>query len=123
LSDAPQIWNYDESAFHETATPGMQRRIMNGEGMSLSFWRIKSGVGPTPYGGHPENEQFGLIIAGHLDFRIGSDERVLLGPGDVYWAPKDMPHGDSVFIGDPTKNDEVWILDIFHPVRDEYRNG
>jgi mannose-6-phosphate isomerase-like protein (cupin superfamily) len=123
VSHEPKIWTYDESAYRETATPGMLRRVFNGDQMSLAFWRIKSGVGPTPYGGHPENEQFGLIIAGQLDFRIGSDERVTLGPGDVYWAPTNMPHGDSKFVGDPARNDEVWILDIFHPVREEYRNG
>src|SRR3546814_15086560 len=78
----------------------MKRRIFNGDDMSLCFWRIKQGLGPTPYDGHPANEQFGLIIAGQLDFRIGSDERVTLGPGDVYWAPKDMPHGDSHFRSD-----------------------
>jgi hypothetical protein len=119
---SPEIWAFDERAFAEVS-PGMRRRIFNGDGMSLCFWRIKSGVGPTPYAGHPDNEQFGLIIAGHLDFRIGSEERTVLGPGDVYWAPRDMPHGDSKFIGDPDRDDEVWILDIFHPVRDEYRDG
>jgi len=121
-ADTPKIWTYEDAAFSE-ASSGMRRRIFNGDGMSMCFWRIQGGSGPTPYAGHPENEQFGLIIAGHLDFRIGSDERVTLGPGDVYWAPKDMPHGDSRFIGDPTKGDEVWILDVFHPIREEYRNG
>ena len=123
MSNAPKIWPYDDAAFRDTGTPGMRRRVFNGDGMSLAFWRIREGAGPTPYGGHPNNEQFGLIIAGHLDFRIGSDDRKLLGPGDVYWAPTDMPHGDSKFIGDPTRDGEVWILDIFHPVREEYRNG
>lgn len=119
----PKVWPYDASSF-SASSAGMQRRIYNGDGLSLSFWRIKSGVGPTPYAGHPGNEQFGLIIAGELDFRIGSDsERTVLGPGDVYWAPRDLPHGDSHFRGDPAHDDEVWILDIFHPVREEYRNG
>lgn len=120
--DTPEIWTDDDDAFVETS-PGMRRRIFNGNGMSMCLWRIKDGAGPTPYGGHPDNEQFGLIIAGQLDFRIGSEERVTLGPGDVYWAPKDMPHGDSRFIGDPDRNNEVWILDVFQPVREEYRNG
>ena len=120
MSDA-EIWRFDDDAFRDSA-PGMKRRIMNGDGMSLCFWRIKSGTGPTPYAGHPQNEQFGLIIAGQLDFRIGSDERQLLGPGDVYWAPKNMPHGDSKFIPDP-RTGETWILDIFSPVREEYRGG
>jgi hypothetical protein len=87
----------------------------------LSFWRIRDGEGPTPYGGHPDNEQLGIVIAGQLDFRIGSDhERRTLRPGDVYWAPKDFPHGDSKFIGDPVHG-EAWILDVFTPPRVEYR--
>lgn len=118
----PYVFFLDESAFNEVR-PGFRRRIFNGDNVSLCFWRIKSGVGPTVYDGHPENEQFGLVIAGRLDFRIGSDERVVLGPGDVYYAPRNMPHGDSHFIGDPDHGDEVWIMDIFSPVREEYRDG
>jgi hypothetical protein len=40
----------------------------------------------------------------------------------VYYAPIGMPHGDSQFIPDPETGD-TWILDIFSPVREEYRNG
>src|SRR3546814_8742376 len=58
VSDSPKIWTYDDSAFRDTATPGMKRRIFNGDDMSLCFWRIKQGLGPTPYDGHPANEQF-----------------------------------------------------------------
>lgn len=123
MSDVGKIWRLDDSEFRPTKTPGMRRRVFTGEAMSLAFWRIRDGVGPTPYGGHPDNEQFGLIIAGELDFRIGSDERVTLGPGDVYWAPTNLAHGDSYFRGDPAHGNEVWILDIFQPVREEYRNG
>lgn len=117
----PHVWPFDGTAFREV-TPGMRRRVFNGDNLSLSFWRINDGYGPTPYDGHPNNEQFGLIIAGHLDFRIGSDERVVLGPGDVYYAPKNLAHGDSHFVGDPSHG-EVWIMDIFSPVREEYRHG
>jgi mannose-6-phosphate isomerase-like protein (cupin superfamily) len=115
------VWTYDESAFRESSS-GMLRRIYNGDNLSLCFWRIKDGVGPTPYAPHPDNEQFGLIVAGQLDFRIGSDRRQLLKPGDVYYAPRGVPHGDSHFVGDPSHG-EVWIVDIFSPVREEYRNG
>lgn len=118
----PYVWAFDDREFKEVS-PGMRRRVFTGDGLSLCFWRIDDGVGPTPYAGHPDNEQFGLILAGHLDFRIGSAERAMLGPGDVYHAPTGMPHGDSRFIGDPEHGDEVWIVDIFNPVRDEYRDG
>ena len=53
---------------------------------------------------------------------LGSDQRVLLKPGDVYYAPRGLAHGDSRFVGDPAHG-EVWIMDIFSPVREEYRNG
>ena len=121
MSANPNVWKFDDSAYRESS-PGMWRRIYNGDNLSLCFWRIKDGVGPTPYAGHPDNKQFGLIVAGQLDFRLGSDQRELLGPGDVYYAPKNLAHGDSHFIGDPTHG-EVWIVDIFSPVRAEYRNG
>ncbi len=120
MSDNPNIWPFEDARFAEVS-PGMRRRIFNGDQLSLCFWRIDEGVGPTPYDGHPDNEQFGLIIAGQLDFRLGSDQRELLGPGDVYYAPKNHPHGDSRFTGDPAHG-ETWILDIFSPVREEYRD-
>jgi cupin domain len=117
----PYIFPFQEDGFREVR-PGMRRRIFNGDALSLCFWRIKEEAGPTPYGGHPDNEQFGLIIAGELDFRLGSERRELLRPGDIYHAPRNMPHGDSKFIGDP-KHGETWILDIFSPPREEYRGG
>jgi len=121
MSPNPNVFKFDGDAYRESS-PGMWRRIYNGDNLSLCFWRIKDGVGPTPYAGHPDNEQFGLIVAGQLDFRLGSDQRERLGPGDVYYAPKNLAHGDSKFIGDPAHG-EVWIVDIFSPVRAEYRNG
>jgi mannose-6-phosphate isomerase-like protein (cupin superfamily) len=115
------VFPFDEAGFREVR-PGFRRWVLNGDNLSLCFWRIDEGLGPTPYDGHPDNEQFGLVIRGELDFRIGSDQRRLLKPGDIYYAPKNFPHGDSHFIGDPT-NGETWILDIFSPVREDYRDG
>jgi len=117
----PYVWSYDEDRFKEVK-PGFRRRVFNGDNLSLCFWRIQDGCGPTEYAGHPDNEQFGFIVRGGLDFRIGSESRELLKPGDVYYAPRDHPHGDSKFLGDP-ETGETWILDIFSPVREEYRNG
>ena len=121
MTTNPHVWPFDDGAFRQTG-PGMRRRVFNGDNVSLSFWRIDDGSGPTPYDGHPDNEQFGLAIAGQLDFRIGSDQRVVLKPGDVYYAPRGLAHGDSRFVGDPAHG-EVWIMDMFSPVREEYRNG
>ncbi|MCG5217641.1 cupin domain-containing protein [Streptosporangium soli] len=114
------VWRFEDVSAFKEIKPGFKRRIYTGDGLMLTFWRIREGAGPTPYDCHPDNEQFGMIIKGQLDFRIGSDERRLLKPGDVYWAPKGFMHGDSQFIGDP-EHGETWILDIFTPPREDYR--
>jgi hypothetical protein len=119
--NAQYVFPFAESGFKDVDT-GMRRRIFCGNDLMLCFWRIADGCGPTPYAGHPNNEQFGVIMAGQLDFRIGSEQRHLLKPGDVYWAPTNFPHGDSRFVGDPSHG-ETWIIDIFSPPREDYRDG
>jgi mannose-6-phosphate isomerase-like protein (cupin superfamily) len=112
----------DEDAFRTTEREGFRRRVITGESLQLCFWRIKGGAGGSFLHRHEENEQLGVIVRGQLDFRIGDDEemdeRIVLGPGDVYLAPRNVWHGDSNFIGD-SEYDECWILDVFAPPRDD----
>jgi len=60
------------------------------------------------------NEQMGYIIAGRARFQVGDEEKVL-GPGDMYQIPGGVRHRVTP-VELPLK-----VLDIFHPVRDEYR--
>lgn len=115
----PYCYFADDELFSATDRPGFRRRVINGELMQLWCWRIKGGSEGSVLHHHPDNEQFGIIVRGKLDFRIGDPdaaERVTLGPGEVYLAPKGVWHGDSVFIGDD-ELDEVWICDVFAPQR------
>ena len=112
---------FDEAEFKETDRPGFRRRVVTGDNLQLWFWRIKGGSKGSFMHQHPDNEQLGVIMRGKLDFRIGdkeSEERVVLGEGEIYLAPKAVWHGDSVFVGDD-ELDEVWILDVFAPVRND----
>jgi hypothetical protein len=116
---------YDDDLFKTTDRAGFRRRIINGENMQLCFWRIAGGATGSFLHHHVDQEQFGIIVRGKLDFRIGESDdesRVVLGPGEIYLAPKSVWHGDSVFIGDD-ELDEVWILDVFAPPREDLRNG
>jgi len=116
---------YDQDAFNDTDRPGFRRRVINGELLQLVFWRISGGATGSFLHHHPEQEQLGIVVRGSLDFRIGEhdvQERVTLGPGEIYLAPRSVWHGDSVFIGDDELN-EVWILDVFSPPREDVRNG
>jgi len=112
---------YEDGAFVETDRPGFRRRIITGDALQLWFWRIAGGATGSFLHHHEHHEQLGIIVRGQLDFRIGEpddDRRVVLGEGDVYLAPRDVWHGDSVFIGDDEYG-ECWILDVFSPPRND----
>ena len=106
---------FDEAAFAETDRPGFRRRVITGDRLQLWFWRITGGASGSFLHHHPDNEQLGIVVRGALDFRIGDpddERRTVLNEGDVYLAPADVWHGDSVFIGDDEYG-ECWILDVF----------
>ena len=121
-ADPRYCYFFDDAAFLPTDRPGFRKRVITGEHLELWFWRITGGAGGSVIHHHPANEQLGIVMRGSLDFRIGdtadTPERRVLGAGDVYLAPTDVWHGDSVFIGDDEFG-EVWILDVFAPPRED----
>jgi quercetin dioxygenase-like cupin family protein len=117
------VYFLEDDAFHDTDRPGFRRRVVTGEQLQLCFWRIKGGATGSVLHHHVDHEQLGIVMRGKLDFRIGDgdvERRTVLGPGEVYLAPRDVWHGDSVFIGDDEYG-ECWILDVFAPPRDDLR--
>ena len=117
---------YDEDLFTDTDREGFRRRVITGDGLQLCFWRIAGGATGSFLHRHDDHEQLGIIVRGKLDFRINDDpdseDRVVLGEGEAYIAPKGVWHGDSVFIGDDEYG-ECWILDVFTPPRDDLLAG
>lgn len=114
----PHVHFHDDAAFEEVR-PGMRRRVIEGEHLSVWLWRIHESTPTTGLHHHRDSEQFGYLAAGSIEFQIGNDERITLGPGDAYLAPTGIEHGGSVFTGDPAKGGEVWIVDVFAPPRGE----
>jgi quercetin dioxygenase-like cupin family protein len=62
---------------------------------------------------HP-HEQCGMLLRGRAIFFIG-DEQKTLQPGDVYFMPGNVPH-KVIVLDEPTQ-----AIDVFTPIRDEYR--
>ena len=114
------VFFLDNDKFRDTDRAGFRRRVVTGENMQLCFWRIAGGAEGSFIHRHTENEQFGIIARGRLNFRIGDEEdvepRIELGAGEVYLARPGIWHGDSIFIGDDEYG-ECWILDVFAPPR------
>lgn len=62
---------------------------------------------------HP-HEQSGVMLEGELEFTIGGETRVL-HKGDMYIIPGGVEHTAKSF------NQPAVALDIFSPVREEYK--
>jgi quercetin dioxygenase-like cupin family protein len=62
---------------------------------------------------HP-HEQVGMLLEGRATFFIGAEEKTLQA-GDLYRIPGNVRHR-VVTLDQPTR-----VIDIFYPVREEYR--
>lgn len=69
--------------------------------------------GVVEWHSHP-NEQMGYIVSGSALFQVGDEEKVLKA-GDMYHIPGGVRHRVTPLEGTPR------VLDVFYPIRDEYR--
>lgn len=67
----------------------MSRRMIVGDNIKVSFWKLKAGLLPEPHD-HPE-EQVTWILSGKVEFRIG-DETRLCRSGDFVVIPGGVEH-------------------------------
>jgi quercetin dioxygenase-like cupin family protein len=91
--------------------PGFRARFVHGETMTAAFWSADAGAS-LPSHSHP-HEQVAQVLEGRFELTVGGETRVL-GPGEVAVIPPDVPHGGTAVTG-------CRLLDIFHPVREDYR--
>ena len=100
----------DECARH-TIFPGVHIRTCATERMMVSVVTMEPNAVVGEHA-HP-HDQVGMMLKGRAVFHVG-DETKTLGPGDVYRIPGGVRHR-VVALGEP-----VEVVDIFHPVREEY---
>lgn len=106
-----QVANLYELDGFELA-PGVRAKPLFGEGAMLNLLEFAPGARVEPHD-HP-HEQLGLVVAGELVLQIrGVDHR--LEPGDAYRIPGGVEHGAW------TTEVGCRVLDVFHPVREDYR--
>lgn len=90
---------------------GVYLRILPGEKVMFSAVRFDP-HSAVPTHQHP-HEQMGIILEGELDLWV-NDERRTLRRGDMYTVPPNVPHGAE------THDATCLVLDVFHPLRDDY---
>jgi quercetin dioxygenase-like cupin family protein len=96
---------------HELA-PRIAMRPLFGEGAMLNLLDFEPEARVPPHS-HP-HEQFGYVIEGSIVLVIGGVEH-RLRPGDAYQIPGGVEHAAR------TEREPCRILDVFQPVREDYR--
>jgi quercetin dioxygenase-like cupin family protein len=91
--------------------PGYHARFVHTENMTIAHWHVDAEA-EMPRHAHP-HEQVTNVIAGRFAFDLDGDVRTI-GPGEVVVIPPHVPHGGRSL-------SECRLLDVFYPVREEYR--
>jgi quercetin dioxygenase-like cupin family protein len=91
---------------------GVKAQVAWGDRLMLSLVTLESGS-TVPMHSHP-HEQAGVVLEGEFDFTIGQETRRVKA-GDTYIIPGNVQHGCAACAG------HALVLDIFSPVREEYK--
>ena len=91
--------------------PGYHGKLVHGEQMSWAFWEVeKDAVVPEHSHMH---EQIMHVVEGTFEFTLHRKTDTY-GPGDVVIIPSHAPHSGKAITA-------CKLMDIFSPVREEYR--
>ena len=91
---------------------GVKIRTAYGEKVMMAYVNIEANT-VLPEHSHP-HEQMGMFLEGEAEFTIG-DEKRIVKPGMAYLVPSNVKHKVVTF------DKPILALDIFSPVREEYK--
>ncbi|TNF77484.1 MAG: cupin domain-containing protein [Bacteroidetes bacterium] len=100
-----------ETLHERELIPGFRGKFVHGEALSLAFWEVDPGA-TVPEHKH-EHEQIMHVVEGQFEFTLDGLTRVY-GPGDIVLIPPYATHSGRAL-------GECRLMDIFSPVREEYR--
>lgn len=91
--------------------PGCEVRFIHTQNMTFAHWELAPDA-QIPDHSHP-HEQVAHFFEGEFELTVAGETRHL-GPGDVAVIPSNAPHSGRALT-------KCRILDVFYPVRDDYR--
>ncbi len=98
----------------EQTAEGIERQMLVGKNMMICRFRFAPFL-VTPEHEHP-HEQMTIVERGRVRFFIEGKERIA-STGDVLHFPPNCWHGATMM------DQEVVLIDIFSPVREDFLNG
>jgi quercetin dioxygenase-like cupin family protein len=103
-----------ENVAETVFAPEAKVRFVHGESMTLAYWSFTPSDFQPPPHSHP-HEQLIQVLDGTLEVWIEGTSTIL-GPGSVALVAPDKLHWARAVT-------DCRVLDIFHPVREDYRSG
>ena len=100
-----------ESLPEREIVPGFHGRFVHSDTMTFTYWRIDAGA-TIPAHSHP-HEQVVNMLEGELELIAGGVARTLK-PGDVFTIAGHVVHSARGITA-------CRVLDVFSPVREDYR--
>lgn len=91
--------------------PGFKGKLVHSANMSVAHWHIAPNS-MAPLHAHP-NEQVTMVVKGEFELTIAG-ETMALKPGIVAVIPPEVEHSGLAIT-------ECHLIDIFYPVREDYR--
>lgn len=98
----------------EQTAEGIERQMLVGANMMICRFRFAPFL-VTPEHEHP-HEQMTIVERGTVRFFIEGEERIA-SAGDVLHFPPNCWHGATMM------DQEVVLIDIFSPIREDFLNG
>jgi quercetin dioxygenase-like cupin family protein len=95
----------------EQPAEGIERQMIVGQNMTMCRFRFAPYL-VTPEHTHP-HEQMSLVVKGRVKFIISGEERIVPA-GTVMHFPPHNRHGATML------DEEVILIDIFSPVREDF---
>ena len=97
-------WPFKHSWLVEKVVNGKNMQLIRAEFQPGSTYRLHS----------HEREQFSFMLSGRMRLTVG-DEVKEIGPGDVWYAPGNVPHGGEILGDEP-----VVFVDVYSPPAEEF---
>ncbi len=113
MAQKATLYNWNDLP-NEVVRKGVSRSGFRGEDVLLVMNKIEPGMDINPHS-HPF-EQVVYIVEGRVRFHVGDDE-MEAGPGSLIRIPPDVVH-----YAEPIGNEPALNLDVFAPIRDDYRH-